>query len=148
MRAFYSLNPNLRCITLGPVSSSEAKSRVEGRSVGVSGLVGTDFLSLLVRGLAPGQGCTQPRLPGTFINLLLVSHPLVGFLPHLKEKVSWTLHEVIDRRNFHWWHFSPLAYSGSRPQRPKFQSLPHGGLVGHRPWSSFSPFLFWGSPCV
>lgn len=95
MRSFYSLYPDLRCITLGPVSSSEAKSRVEERSVGVSGLVGTDFLPLLVRGLAPGQGCTQPRLPGTFINLLLVSHPLVGFLPHLKEKVSWTSHEVI-----------------------------------------------------
>lgn len=93
MRAIYSLNSDLRCIILGPVSSCEAKSRAKGTSMGVHiWLVGN---CLSACGLAPGQGRIQQWLPRTFINLLLVSHPLVGFLPHLKEKVSWTLHMVL-----------------------------------------------------
>ena len=62
-------------------------------------LVGNSFLPLLARVLAPGQGCTQKQLRGTFINLLLVRHPLGGFLPNLKEKVSWMSHGA--SCNFH-----------------------------------------------
>lgn len=154
MRAFYSLNPDLRCIVLGPVSSCEAKSGAEGKSVEVCiWLVGNCLPASAGMWVSSRTGCTQQWLPETFINLLLISYPLIGFFPHLKEKVNWILHEVFIGISIGGIFVLQLLRATWHPsQFPWFQEakiqIPLQGFMGHWPRSSFSPFLSWGHPCV
>ena len=78
------------------------------------------------------RGSTQQQLPRTFIYLLFVSHPLVGVLPNLKEKVSWIVHMAELEvplvaflssscsepqgapRQFPWFQGAPRKFLGSR----------------------------------
>lgn len=154
--AFHSLSSGPRCVVLGPVSGCEAKSRAKGRAWGCSYLVSGGLPSCLTGTWVSSRTGVHPAgLPGTFINLLLISHPLVGLLPHLKEKVGWTC--VWCELGCPLVAFLSSSYSepqappaspyGSKKQRPSSRAC-YTRPPGHQPMPSCSPFLSGGGPCA